>query len=69
MFAPTRRLIFTIVVRILHDYREAEKVLQEVSFSGLQKVRALNSTKGTANAWAGLQDGLSAVPQGEVVSE
>jgi RNA polymerase sigma-70 factor (ECF subfamily) len=51
LFDRYSRLVLRIAFRILHDYGEAEEVVQEVFFQVFQKVSLFDSTKGTAKAW------------------
>lgn len=45
------RLLMRIAMRILHDYGEAQEVVQEVFLYAYQKSSAFDSSKGTARGW------------------
>jgi RNA polymerase sigma-70 factor, ECF subfamily len=45
------RLFLGIALRILHDYGEAEGVVQEAFFHVYQKAKLFDPSKGTAKAW------------------
>jgi RNA polymerase sigma-70 factor (ECF subfamily) len=45
------RLVMRIALRILHDYGEAEEVVQEVFLYVHQKAARFDATKGTARGW------------------
>jgi RNA polymerase sigma-70 factor, ECF subfamily len=45
------RLAFSVALRILHDYGEAEEVVQDVFFQVFQKANLFEPSKGTAKAW------------------
>jgi len=51
LFQRHSHLIFAIAFRILHDYGEAEEIVQEVFFSVFQKANLFDPSKGTAKAW------------------
>jgi RNA polymerase sigma-70 factor, ECF subfamily len=44
-------LVLRVAFRILHDYGEAEEVVQEVFFQVFQKSSLFDASKGTAKAW------------------
>jgi RNA polymerase sigma-70 factor (ECF subfamily) len=45
------RLVLSIALRILHDYGEAEEVVQDAFFQVFQKASLFEPSKGTAKAW------------------
>ena len=45
------RLLIRIAMRILHDYGEAQEVVQEVFLYAYQKSSAFDSSKGSARGW------------------
>lgn len=51
LFDRYSRLVLGIAVRILHDYGEAEEVVQEAFFHVFRKARLFDSSKGTVKGW------------------
>ena len=51
LFDRYSRLVFGIAVRILHDYGEAEEVVQDAFFHVFQKAKLFDSSKGTVKGW------------------
>ena len=51
LFDRYSRLVLSIGYRILHDYGEAEEVVQDTFFQVFQKANLFNRLKGTAKAW------------------
>ena len=51
LFERYSRLVLTVAFRILHDYGEAEEIVQEAFFYLYQKARLFDSSKGTAKGW------------------
>jgi RNA polymerase sigma-70 factor, ECF subfamily len=51
LFDRYSRLVLDIALRVLHDYGEAEEVVQEVFFQVFQKARLFDRSKGTAKNW------------------
>jgi len=51
LFDRYSRLIFGIAVRILHDYGEAEEVVQDAFFHVFQKAKLFDSSKGSVKGW------------------
>ena len=51
LFDRYARLVLSIAVRILHDYGEAEEIVQEVFFYVYRKSALFEPSKGTAKAW------------------
>jgi RNA polymerase sigma-70 factor, ECF subfamily len=51
LFQRYSRLVLGIALRILHDYGEAEGVVQEAFFQVFQKAKLFDLSKGTAKAW------------------
>lgn len=45
------RLVLGIALRILHDYGEAEDVVQDAFFHVFQKAKLFDPSKGTAKSW------------------
>src|SRR5438309_2086675 len=45
------RLVMRIAVRILHDYGEAEEIMQEVFLYVYQKAAWFDAAKGTGRGW------------------
>ncbi len=45
------RLVLSVALHILHDYGEAEEIVQEVFFHVFQKANLFNPSRGTAKAW------------------
>jgi RNA polymerase sigma-70 factor (ECF subfamily) len=53
IFDNYSRLVLGIALRILHDYGEAEEVVQETFFYLYQKANRFDASKGTLKAWIG----------------
>jgi RNA polymerase sigma-70 factor, ECF subfamily len=51
LFERYSRLVLGIALRILHDYGEAEEIVQELFFQVYQKSHLFDPLKGTAKAW------------------
>jgi RNA polymerase sigma-70 factor (ECF subfamily) len=51
LFDRYSKLVFCVVVRVLHDVGEAEDVVQEVFSNLYQKAFLFDSNKGTAKSW------------------
>lgn len=51
LFERYSRLVLRIAVRILHDYGEAEDVVQEAFFCVFQRAKLFDQSKGTAKGW------------------
>ena len=51
LFDRYSRLVLGIAVRILHDYGEAEEVVQDAFFHLFQKAKLFDSSKGTVKGW------------------
>lgn len=51
LFDRYSRLVLGIALRILHDYGEAEEVVQETFFQVFQKAKLFDLSRGTAKAW------------------
>src|SRR5258707_13172464 len=51
LFDRYARLVLSIAVRVLHDYGEAEEIVQEVFFYVYRKSALFEPSKGTAKAW------------------
>jgi len=51
LFDRYSRLVLGIAVRILHDYGEAEEVVQEAFFHVFRKAKLFDSSKGTVKGW------------------
>ena len=51
LFDRYSRLVLGIAVRILHNYGEAEEVVQEAFFRVFQKAKLFDSSKGTVKGW------------------
>ena len=51
LFDRYSRLVLRIALRILHDFGEAEGVVQETFFHVFQKAKLFDQSKGTAKAW------------------
>jgi RNA polymerase sigma-70 factor (ECF subfamily) len=51
LFDRYSRLVFGIAVRVLHDYGEAEEVVQDAFFQVFQKAKLFDSSKGTVKGW------------------
>lgn len=51
LFDRYSRLVLSIALRILHDYGEAEEIVQEVFFYVYQKAALFEPSKGSAKAW------------------
>ena len=51
LFDRYARLVLGIALRILHDYGEAEEVVQETFFQVIKKAHLFDPSRGTANAW------------------
>jgi RNA polymerase sigma-70 factor (ECF subfamily) len=45
------RLVLSVALRVLHDYGEAEEIVQDVFFQVFQKASLFDPSKGTAKAW------------------
>ena len=51
LFDRYSRLVLGIALRILHEYGEAEEVVQETFFYVYRKAALFDASKGTAKAW------------------
>ena len=51
LFDRYSRRVLRIALRILHDYGEAEEIVQEAFFCVYQKASLFDPSKGTAKAW------------------
>ena len=51
LFGRYARLVFSIALRIVNDYGEAEEIVQEVFFYVYQKSRLFDPLKGSAKTW------------------
>jgi RNA polymerase sigma-70 factor, ECF subfamily len=51
LFDRYSRLVLGIALRILHDYGEAEDVVQEAFFRVFQRAKLFDQSKGTAKGW------------------
>jgi len=51
LFDKYARLVLGIAIRVLHDYGEAEDVVQEVFFHLFQKAALFDPLKGSAKGW------------------
>ncbi|MGB9067652.1 MAG: sigma-70 family RNA polymerase sigma factor [Candidatus Acidiferrales bacterium] len=51
LFDRYSRLVLGIALRVLHDYGEAEDVVQEVFFHVFQRASLFDSSKGTGKGW------------------
>jgi RNA polymerase sigma-70 factor, ECF subfamily len=51
LFDRYSRLVFSIAVRILRDYGEAEEVVQDAFFHLFQKATLFDSSKGSVKGW------------------
>jgi RNA polymerase sigma-70 factor (ECF subfamily) len=51
LFDRYSRLVLRIALRILHDYGEAEDVVQEAFFHVFQQTKLFDPSKGSAKAW------------------
>lgn len=51
LFDRYSRLVLGIAVRILHDYGEAEDVVQEAFFRVFQRAKLFDQSKGSAKGW------------------
>jgi len=51
LFGRYARLVFSIALRIVNDYGEAEEIVQEVFFYVYQKARLFDPLKGSAKTW------------------
>ena len=45
------RLVLSVALRVLHDYGEAEEIVQDAFFQVFQKASLFEPSKGTAKAW------------------
>ena len=51
LFHRYSRLVLGIALRVLHDYGEAEEIVQEAFFQVFQKANLFDPSKGTAKGW------------------
>jgi RNA polymerase sigma-70 factor, ECF subfamily len=51
LFDGDSRLLLSVALRVLHDYGEAEDVVQDSFFYLYQKATLFDPVKGTAKAW------------------
>jgi RNA polymerase sigma-70 factor (ECF subfamily) len=51
LFDRYGRLVLGVALRVLHDYGEAEDVVQDVFFHVFRKVSLFDPSKGTARGW------------------